>query len=151
MAIYLKLKYGDFLLIDIVYENGPIKFFCISAVLMLDVSIDTGLRTFLHLISIYKYIGFVVFDVFDRKKEFYLFSKVLCRYKWKFGKNKTFSFLRHTPYCACPWACQSYIMWKMMCDAPGLIIWIILIDFIKKEVVYIYILREKRTKHQEIL
>ena len=45
MAIYLKLKYGDFLLIDIVYENGPIKFFCISAVLMLDVSIDTGLAT----------------------------------------------------------------------------------------------------------
>ena len=81
MLEYLKLKYGDFLLIDIVYENGPIKFFCISAVLMLDVSIDTGLRTFLHLISIYKYIGFVVFDVFDRKKEFYLFSKVLCRYK----------------------------------------------------------------------
>ena len=53
--MYLKLKYGDFLLIDIVYENGPIKFFCISAVLMLDVSIDTGLRTFLHLISMYKY------------------------------------------------------------------------------------------------
>ena len=79
--MYLKLKYGDFLLIDIVYENGPIKFFCISAVLMLDVSIDTGLRTFLHLISIYKYIGFVVFDVFDSKREFYLFSKVLekCR------------------------------------------------------------------------
>ena len=24
--MYLKLKYGDFLLIDIVYENGPIKF-----------------------------------------------------------------------------------------------------------------------------
>ena len=46
LAIYLKLKYGDFLLIDIVYENGPIKFFCISAVFMLDVSIDTGLRTF---------------------------------------------------------------------------------------------------------
>ena len=45
MAIYLKLKYGDFLLIDIVYENGPIKFFCIGAVLMLDVSIDTGLTT----------------------------------------------------------------------------------------------------------
>ena len=80
--MYLKLKYGDFLLIDIVYENGPIKFFCISAVFMLDVSIDTGLRTFLHLISIYKYIGFVVFDVFDRKRrKFYLFSKVLCRYK----------------------------------------------------------------------
>ena len=71
MAIYLKLKYGDFLLIDIVYENGPMKFFCISAVLMLDVSIDTGLRTFLHLISIYKYIGFVVFDVFDRQGNFY--------------------------------------------------------------------------------
>ena len=68
--MYLKLKYGDFLLIDIVYENGPIKFFCISAVLMLDVSIDTGLRTFLHLISIYKYIGFVVFDVFDRQGNF---------------------------------------------------------------------------------
>ena len=65
--MYLKLKYGDFLFIDIVYENGPIKFFCISAVLMVDVSIDTGLRTFLHLISIYKYIGFVVFDVFDRQ------------------------------------------------------------------------------------
>ena len=65
MAIYLKLKYRDFLLIDIVYENGPIKFFCISAVLMLDVSIDTGLRTFLHLISICKYSIFVVFDVFD--------------------------------------------------------------------------------------
>ena len=63
--MYLKLKYGDFLLIDIVYENGPIKFFCISAVLMLDVSIDTGLRTFLHLISIYKYDIFVVFGVFD--------------------------------------------------------------------------------------
>ena len=59
------------MLIDIVYENGPIKFFCISAVLMLDVSIDTGLRTFLHLISIYKYIGFVVFDVFDRQGNFY--------------------------------------------------------------------------------
>ena len=43
--MYLKLKYGDFLLIDIVYENGPINFFCISAVLMLDVSIDTGLTT----------------------------------------------------------------------------------------------------------
>ena len=71
LAIYLKLKYGDFLLIDIVYENGPIKFFCISAVLMVDVSIDTGLRTFLHLISIYKYIGFVVFDVFDRQGNFY--------------------------------------------------------------------------------
>ena len=70
--MYLKLKYGDFLLIDIVYENGPIKFFCISAVLMLDVSIDTGLRTVLHLISIYKYIGFVVFDVFDRKGIFHL-------------------------------------------------------------------------------
>ena len=55
------------MLIDIVYENGPIKFFCISAVLMLDVSIDTGLRTFLHLISIYKYSRFVVFDVFDRQ------------------------------------------------------------------------------------
>ena len=53
LAIYLKLKYGDFLLIDIVYENGPIKFFCISAVLMLDVSIDTGISTFLHLISLY--------------------------------------------------------------------------------------------------
>ena len=65
--MYLKLKYGDFLLIDIVYENGPIKFFCISAVLMLDVSIDTGLRTFLHLISICKYDIFVVFDVFDRQ------------------------------------------------------------------------------------
>ena len=71
LAIYLKLKYGDFLLIDIVYENGPIKFFCISAVLMVDVSIDTGLRTFLHLISIYKYIRFVVFDVFDRQGNFY--------------------------------------------------------------------------------
>ena len=70
MAIYLKLKYGDFLLIDIVYENGPIKFFCISAVLMLDVSIDTGLRTFLHLISICKYSIFVVFDVFDRQGDF---------------------------------------------------------------------------------
>ena len=46
LAIYLKLKYGDFLLIDIVYENGPIKCFCLSAVFMLDVSIDTGLRTF---------------------------------------------------------------------------------------------------------
>ena len=46
LAIYLKLKYGDFLFIDIVYENGPIKFFCIGAVFMLDVSIDTGLRTF---------------------------------------------------------------------------------------------------------
>ena len=68
MAIYLKLQYGDFLLIAIVYENGPIKFFCISAVLMLDVSIDTGLRTFLHLISIYKYSRFVVFDVFDRQQ-----------------------------------------------------------------------------------
>ena len=65
MLEYLKLKYGDFLLIDIVYENGPMKFFCISAVLMLDVSIDTGLRTFLHLISIYKYDIFVVFGVFD--------------------------------------------------------------------------------------
>ena len=62
------------MLIDIVYENGPIKFFCISAVLMLDVSIDTGLRTFLHLISIYKYIGFVVFDVFDRQGNFYIQS-----------------------------------------------------------------------------
>ena len=68
--MYLKLKYGDFLLIDIVYENGPIKFFCISAVLMLDVSIDTGLRTFLHLISICKYSIFVVFDVFDRQGDF---------------------------------------------------------------------------------
>ena len=58
------------MLIDIVYENGPIKFFCISAVLMLDVSIDTGLRTFLHLISIYKYSRFVVFDVFDRQGNF---------------------------------------------------------------------------------
>ena len=65
---YLKLQYGDFLLIDIVYENGPIKFFCISAVLMLDVSIDTGLRTFLHLISLYEYSRFVVFDVFDRRQ-----------------------------------------------------------------------------------
>ena len=55
------------MLIDIVYENGPIKFFCISAVFMLDVSIDTGLRTFLHLISICKYSIFVVFDVFDRE------------------------------------------------------------------------------------
>ena len=84
--MYLKLKYGDFLLIDIVYENGPIKFFCISAVLMLDVSIDTGLRTFLHLISIYKYIGFVVFDVFDRKGIFTLLDifmlliKISCRF-----------------------------------------------------------------------
>ena len=66
MLEYLKLKYGDFLLIDIVYENGPIKFFCISAVFMLDVSIDTGLTTFLHLISLSKYSRFVVFDVFDR-------------------------------------------------------------------------------------
>ena len=65
--MYLKLKYGDFLLIDIVYENGPIKFFCISAVLMLDVSIDTGLSTFLHLISLYKYSRFVMFDIFDRQ------------------------------------------------------------------------------------
>ena len=56
------------MLIDIVYENGPMKFFCISAVLMLDVSIDTGLRTFLHLISLYKYSRFVVFDVFDRRQ-----------------------------------------------------------------------------------
>ena len=71
MAIYLKLKYGDFLLFDIVYENGPMKFFCISAVLMLDVSIDKGLRTFLHLISLYKYSRFVVFDVFDRQGNFY--------------------------------------------------------------------------------
>ena len=71
LAIYLKLKYGDFLLIDIVYENGPIKFFCIGAVLILDVSIDTGLRTFLHLISLYKYSRFVVFDVFDRKAKNY--------------------------------------------------------------------------------
>ena len=71
LAIYLKLKYGDFLLIDIVYENGPIKFFCISAVFMVDVSIGTGLRTFLHLISIYKYSRFVVFDVFDRQGNFY--------------------------------------------------------------------------------
>ena len=62
------------MLIDIVYENGPIKFFCISAVLMVDVSIDTGLKTFLHLISIYKYIGFVVFDVFDRQGNFYIQS-----------------------------------------------------------------------------
>ena len=68
--MYLKLKYGDFLLIDIVYENGPIKFFCISAVLILDVTIDTGLRTFLQLISIYKYSRFVVFDVFDRQGNF---------------------------------------------------------------------------------
>ena len=83
MAIYLKLKYGDFLLIDIVYENGPIKFFCISAVFMVDVSIGTGLRTFLHLISIYKYDIFVVFDVFDRqgKKILYLFSKVFSKLK----------------------------------------------------------------------
>jgi hypothetical protein len=71
LAMYLKLKYGDFLLIDIVYENGPITFFCISAVFMLDVSIDTGLRTFLHLISICKYNIFVVFDVFDRKGIFH--------------------------------------------------------------------------------
>ena len=70
MAIYLKLQYGDFLLIAIVYENGPIKCFCLSAVLMLDVSIDTGLRTFLHLISICKYSIFVVFDVFDRQGNF---------------------------------------------------------------------------------
>ena len=55
------------MLIDIVYENGPIKFFCIGAVLMLDVSIDTGLRTFLHLISMYKYSRFVMFDIFDRQ------------------------------------------------------------------------------------
>ena len=81
--MYLKLKYGDFLLIDIVYENGPIKFFCISAVFMVDVSIDTGLTTFLHLISIYKYDIFVVFDVFDRqgKKILYLFSKVFSKLK----------------------------------------------------------------------
>ena len=51
LAMYLKLKYVDFLLIDIVYENGPIKFFCISSVFMVDVSIDTGLRTFLHHIN----------------------------------------------------------------------------------------------------
>ena len=67
LAMYLKLKYVDFLLIDIVYENGPIKFFCISSVFMVDVSIDTGLRTFLHLISMYKYSRFVMFDVFDRQ------------------------------------------------------------------------------------
>ena len=67
LAMYLKLKYVDFLLIDIVYENGPIKFFCISSVFMVDVSIDTGLRTFLHLISMYKYSRFVMFDIFDRQ------------------------------------------------------------------------------------
>ena len=55
------------MLIDIVYENGPIKFFCISAVFMVDVSIGTGLRTFLHLISMYKYSRFVMFGIFDRK------------------------------------------------------------------------------------
>ena len=81
--MYLKLKYGDFLLIDIVYENGPIKFFCISAVLMLDVSIDTGLRTFLHLISICKYSIFVVFDVFDRQGDFSRRKANKCWFKAK--------------------------------------------------------------------
>ena len=88
--MYLKLKYGDFLLIDIVYENGPIKFFCISAVLMLDVSIDTGLRTFLHLISICKYSIFVVFDVFDRQREFYTQCYLHAKCKKDFKKTQNF-------------------------------------------------------------
>ena len=88
--MYLKLKYGDFLLIDIVYENGPMKFFCISAVFMVDVSIDTGLRTFLHLISIYKYIGFVVFDVFDRQGNFYTQSYLHAKCKKDFKKTQSF-------------------------------------------------------------
>ena len=59
-------------------------------------------------------------------------------------KKKTFSFLRHTPYCAC----HRDVKNNDWCVTPWIIIiWIILIDFIKKEV----ILREKRTKHQEIL
>ena len=90
MLEYLKLKYGDFLLIDIVYENGPIKFFCISAVLILDVSIDTGLRTFLHLISIYKYSIFVVFDVFDRQREFYTQCYLHAKCKKDFKKTQNF-------------------------------------------------------------
>ena len=90
MAIYLKLKYGDFLLIDIVYENGPIKFFCISAVFMVDVSIGTGLRTFLHLISRYKYDIFVVFDVFDRKREFYTQCYLHAKCKKDFEKTQNF-------------------------------------------------------------
>ena len=104
MAIYLKLKYGDFLLIDIVYENGPIKFFCISAVLMLDVSIDTGLRTFLHLISIYKYIGFVVFDVFDRKGIFHLTLTIILLFSTFVRKPKMLvqaSKLARTTTAAC--------------------------------------------------
>ena len=90
MLEYLKLKYVDFLLIDIVYENGPIKFFCISAVLMLDVSIDTGLRTFLHLISIYKYDIFVVFDVFDRQGNFYTQCYLHAKCKKDFKKTQNF-------------------------------------------------------------
>ena len=85
--MYLKLKYGDFLLIDIVYENGPIKFFCISAVLMLDVSIDTGLRTFLHLISIYKYDIFVVFGVFDSQDRQGNFSPQKIRRSFRFARR----------------------------------------------------------------
>ena len=38
LAIYLKLKYGDFLLIDIVMIIFPIKFFCIGAVSMVELA-----------------------------------------------------------------------------------------------------------------
>ena len=78
------------MLIDIVYENGPIKCFCLSAVLMLDVSIDTGLRTFLQLISIYKYSRFVVFDVFDRQENFYTQCYLHAKCKKDFKKTQSF-------------------------------------------------------------
>ena len=89
------------MLIDIVYENGPIKFFCVSAVLMLDVSIDTGLRTFLHLISIYKYIGFVVFDVFDRqgKKILFIFKSFVSIQVKIWEKQNVFISQAHTILC----------------------------------------------------
>ena len=90
MLEYLKLKYGDFLLIDIVYENGPIKFFCISAVFMVDVSIGTGLRTFLHLISMYKYSRFVMFGIFDRQGNFYTQCYLHAKCKKDFKKTQNF-------------------------------------------------------------
>ena len=46
MAIYLKLQYGDFLLIAIVYENGPIKCFCLSAVLMVELTWNSPFSNF---------------------------------------------------------------------------------------------------------
>ena len=46
LAIYLKLQYGDFLLIAIVYENGPIKCFCLRAVFIVELGWNSPCSNF---------------------------------------------------------------------------------------------------------